>query len=126
LRSLNERQGPVFKIYNDPRITRCGKFLRRWSLDEIPQLINVFKGEMSLVGPRPHPVDDFERYTLAHRRRLDVTPGVTGPWQVSSRQDPSFEKSMKLDLEYIESWDAWLDIKILAKTISAVLKGSGT
>jgi exopolysaccharide biosynthesis polyprenyl glycosylphosphotransferase len=125
LRHLNERQGPMFKIHDDPRITRLGKFLRRSSFDEIPQLINVFNGEMSLVGPRPHPVDDFERYTLDHLRRLDVTPGVTGPWQVSSRQDPSFEKSMKLDLEYIENWGLWHDIKILVKTVPAVLRGSG-
>jgi exopolysaccharide biosynthesis polyprenyl glycosylphosphotransferase len=126
LRCANERAGPFFKIKNDPRITRCGRWLRKISIDELPQLVNVLCGEMSLVGPRPHPVDDFERYSLEHLRRLDVKPGVTGLWQVTSRHDPSFEASMKLDLEYIENWSLWLDVKILARTVPEVFRASGS
>ncbi len=125
LRPLNQRQGAFFKIGSDPRITRAGRFLRRYSLDELPQLWNVLKGEMSLVGPRPHPLDDFARYDLEHLRRLDVTPGITGLWQVTARQDPSFRRSMALDLEYIEQWSLGLDLRILLKTLSVVLEGSG-
>lgn len=125
LRSANQRQGPFFKIENDPRITRLGRFLRKYSLDEIPQLWNVLRGDMSLVGPRPHPLDDYELYSLEHLRRLDVTPGLTGLWQVTSRAEPSFEASMALDLEYIERWSLGLDVKILLRTIPAVLKGEG-
>jgi exopolysaccharide biosynthesis polyprenyl glycosylphosphotransferase len=126
LRRRNEREGPIFKIAQDPRVTRVGRFLRCYSLDELPQLWNVFRGEMSLVGPRPHPLDDFERYALEHRRRLDVTPGMTGLWQVTARRDPSFQRNMALDLEYIEHWSLWLDLRILCKTLSAVVQGSGT
>jgi exopolysaccharide biosynthesis polyprenyl glycosylphosphotransferase len=125
LRHLNEREGPFFKISDDPRVTRVGKFLRQYSLDEIPQLWNVLTGDMSLVGPRPHPVDDYERYSLEHLRRLDVKPGVTGLWQVSARKDPSFEESIRLDSRYIENWNLALDFKILLKTIPAVLRGEG-
>ena len=125
LRHRNERQGPFFKISDDPRITRVGKFLRKYSLDELPQLWNVIKGDMSLVGPRPHPIDDFEQYTLDHLCRLDVKPGITGLWQVEARRDPSFERSMQLDLEYIEKWDLMLDLKIGFKTLHVVLKGNG-
>lgn len=125
LRHLNERQGPFFKIANDPRVTRLGRSLRKYSLDELPQLWNVLKGDMSLVGPRPHPTDDFEQYSLEHLRRLDVAPGITGLWQVSARRDSSFEKGMELDLEYIENWDLWLDVKILLRTIPVVLRGLG-
>ncbi len=125
LRALNEREGPFFKIAEDPRITRAGRFLRRYSLDELPQLLNVWKGEMSMVGPRPHPVDDCERYRLQDLRRLDVMPGITGLWQVMARRDPSFENNMALDLEYIESWSLWTDLKILYRTIAVVLQGSG-
>ena len=125
LRVRNERDGPCFKITNDPRVTRIGRWIRRYSLDELPQLWNVLKGEMSLVGPRPHPLDDFERYELDHLRRLDVKPGITGLWQVYARRDPSFERNMSLDLEYIESWSLWLDAKILLKTFAAVLSGAG-
>jgi lipopolysaccharide/colanic/teichoic acid biosynthesis glycosyltransferase len=107
------------------RVTRVGRFLRRYSLDELPQLGNVFTGEMSLVGPRPHPLDDFKRYDLQDLRRLDVTPGITGLWQVTARRDPSFQRNMALDLEYIERWNLWLDLRILWRTISAVLNGSG-
>jgi exopolysaccharide biosynthesis polyprenyl glycosylphosphotransferase len=125
LRHMNERSGPFFKIANDPRLTRIGGFLRRYSLDELPQFWNVFRGEMSLVGPRPHPLDDYEQYRLEHLRRLDVKPGITGLWQVYARRDPSFERNLALDLEYIESWSPWLDAKILLKTLPAALSGSG-
>lgn len=125
LRDRNERNGPLFKVTADPRITKVGRFLRRYSLDELPQLWNVIRGDMSLVGPRPHPLDDYQRYALQHLRRLDVTPGITGLWQVTARGDPSFYKNMELDLEYIERWSLWLDIKILALTAKAVLTGTG-
>ena len=125
LRARNERDGAFFKIADDPRITRVGRWLRRYSLDELPQLLNVCKGEMSMVGPRPHPVDDCERYRLQDLRRLDVMPGITGLWQVTARKDPSFENNMALDLEYIESWSLWRDVKILFRTIAVVLQGSG-
>ena len=125
LRSRNEREGPIFKIANDPRVTRVGRFLRHYSLDELPQLWNVLKGDMSLVGPRPHPLDDFERYEVEHLRRLDVTPGLTGLWQITARQDPSFERNMELDLEYIERWSFWLDLRILFATLPVVLQGNG-
>src|SRR5712664_1122154 len=125
LRGENERNGPCFKIENDPRLTRCGRWLRKYSIDELPQFVNVVRGEMSLVGPRPHPVDDYERYDLEHLRRLDVKPGVTGLWQVKARRDPSFETNMKLDLEYIENWSLGMDAKILLRTIPAIVRGEG-
>lgn len=125
LRQRNQRQGAFFKIADDPRITPVGRILRRYSLDELPQLWNVLRGEMSLVGPRPHPIDDFERYKLEHLQRLDVTPGLTGLWQVTARQDPSFERSVTLDREYITGWNLWLDFKILCKTLGVVLRGEG-
>jgi lipopolysaccharide/colanic/teichoic acid biosynthesis glycosyltransferase len=125
LMHMNERNGATFKIVDDPRITRLGRFLRKYSIDELPQLLNVFKGDMSAVGPRPHPEDDFKRYDLEHFRRLDVTPGLTGLWQVTARHDPSFEKNVSLDLEYIENWNVLLDLRILFKTIPVVFRGSG-
>ncbi len=125
LRRANERHGPFFKIENDPRITRLGRWLRKASLDELPQLWNVLGGEMSLVGPRPHPVDDCALYSIEHLRRLDVTPGLTGLWQVTARGNPSFETNLALDLEYIENWSLGLDLKILLKTIPAVLRAEG-
>src|SRR5262249_31636556 len=125
LRTINERHGPIFKIHHDPRVTKLGGWLRKLSLDEIPQLINVLTGDMSLVGPRPHPMDDFERYHVEHLPRLDVKPGLTGLWQVSARSDPSFEKNMELDLHYIENWSLWLDLKILLRTIPAVARADG-
>lgn len=125
LRTRNQRSGPFFKIANDPRVTSFGRLLRRYSLDELPQLWNVLKGEMSLVGPRPHPLDDFMGYGIEHLPRLDVTPGITGLWQVTSRRDPSFETGMNLDIEYIHRWSLALDAKILLKTAVAVLRGSG-
>jgi exopolysaccharide biosynthesis polyprenyl glycosylphosphotransferase len=125
LRNCNERRGPCFKLADDPRITRVGRFLRKYSLDELPQLWNVLKGDMSMVGPRPHPLDDCERYRLDHLRRLDVTPGITGLWQITSRRDPSFDKNMVLDLQYIENWSLWQDVTILLKTIPALLRAEG-
>jgi exopolysaccharide biosynthesis polyprenyl glycosylphosphotransferase len=125
LRGANERSGPFFKIENDPRITRCGHWLRKFSIDELPQLVNVLLGEMSLVGPRPHPVDDFQRYSVEHLRRLDVKPGLTGLWQVTARGDPSFESTMKHDLKYIEEWTLRMDLAVLLKTIPAVFRAEG-
>ena len=126
LRERNERSGPFFKITEDPRITRLGKFLRKYSLDEFPQLWNVLRSDMTLVGPRPHPMDDYQQYTLDHLRRLEVKPGITGLWQTTARRDPSFETNMLLDLEYIEHWSLWLDFKILLTTIPAVLRAEGS
>lgn len=126
LRQVNERQGPFFKMTKDPRVTRTGEILRKYSVDELPQLWNVLKGDMSLVGPRPHPLDDYDQYRLEDLRRLDVAPGITGLWQVHARQNPSFEQNMAFDLEYIESWNFWLDLKILIKTLPVVLRGSGS
>jgi exopolysaccharide biosynthesis polyprenyl glycosylphosphotransferase len=123
---LNEASGPVFKIRNDPRVTRVGKFLRKASIDELPQLFNVLKGDMSLVGPRPLPVRDYQGFDQDwQRRRFSVRPGITCLWQVNGRSSIPFEKWMELDLEYIDRWSLGLDFKILAKTIPAVLKGRG-
>jgi len=124
---LNEMEGPVFKVSNDPRITRLGKFLRRFSIDELPQLLNVLRGEMSLVGPRPLPEDEVKRFDdLAHRRRLSVKPGLTCLWQISGRNEVrDFKDWVRLDLEYIDNWSLWLDLKILWRTIPAVLSGAG-
>ena len=126
LRHLNERQGPFFKIETDPRITRVGRILRKYSLDELPQLWDVLCGEMSLVGPRPHPLDDYRQYSLEHLRRLDVTPGITGLWQILARRDPSFEKALALDNHYIETWSFLSDIRILLRTIPSLIKGAGS
>ena len=117
--------GPVFKVRNDPRITKVGKFLRKTSIDELPQLFNVLKGDMSLVGPRPPIPGEVCEYDLHDRRRLSMRPGMTCIWQVNGRNSIPFKKWMALDKEYIDNWSLWLDIKILAKTIPAVLKGSG-
>lgn len=125
LRRLNQRHGPFFKIADDPRVTRFGRFLRKYSLDELPQFWNVLKGDMSLVGPRPHPVEDCAEYTSEHCRRLAVKPGITGLWQVLARAHPSFDICMKLDLAYIKKWSLLLDCRILMKTIPAVLAGEG-
>ena len=125
LEEQNEVSGPVFKIKNDPRITRIGKWLRRISMDELPQLINVLKGEMSLVGPRPPIPSEVERYECKDRRRLSMKPGITCLWQINGRSNIPFEKWMKLDKEYIDNWSLWLDLKILAKTIPAIIRGSG-
>jgi exopolysaccharide biosynthesis polyprenyl glycosylphosphotransferase len=125
LRKRNQRQGPIFKIEGDPRVTRVGRFLRRYSLDELPQLWNVLRGEMSLVGPRPHPVDDVNRYELHHYRRLDVKPGITGLWQITARKNPSFELNMHLDLTYIENWSLLLDLHILFRTARVLFVPEG-
>ena len=127
LAAMNEMSGPVFKVANDPRITPVGGFLRRFSLDELPQLFNVLKGAMSLVGPRPLPVDETRRFEdLAHRRRLSVKPGLTCLWQISGRNEVNeFSDWVRLDLEYIDNWSLWLDIKILFRTIPVVFIGTG-
>jgi exopolysaccharide biosynthesis polyprenyl glycosylphosphotransferase len=126
LEEQNEASGPVFKIKNDPRITPVGKVLRRTSIDELPQLFNVLKGDMSLVGPRPLPVRDYEGFSEDwQRRRFSVRPGITCLWQVNGRSSVPFEEWMKLDLQYMDEWSIWLDLKILARTIPAVLRGSG-
>ena len=125
LRRQNQREGPIFKIVNDPRITRVGRFIRRYSLDELPQLWNVLCGDMSLVGPRPHPVDEVNHYELHHYRRLDVKPGITGLWQISARHSPSFELNMHLDLTYIENWSLALDLRILLSTVRVLFAPEG-
>ena len=127
LTAMNEMSGPVFKVTNDPRVTPIGKFLRKYSLDELPQFYNVLHLEMSLVGPRPLPVDEVQRFdNLAHRRRLSVKPGLTCLWQISGRNEVSdFRDWVRLDLEYIDNWSIWLDLKILLLTIPAVLRGTG-
>lgn len=125
LRSRNQRQGPIFKITDDPRMTRIGRIIRRYSLDELPQLWNVLRGEMSLVGPRPHPVDEVNHYELHQFRRLDVKPGITGLWQITARDCPSFELNMHLDLTYIENWTLLLDLRILASTIRVLFAPEG-
>lgn len=125
LHHLNQRRGPFFKIANDPRVTPFGLFLRKYSLDELPQFWNVLKGDMSLVGPRPHPLEDVEQYSAGHEQRLEVMPGMTGLWQVTARENPSFETCMKLDVAYINHWSLLLDCKVLLRTIPAVLAGEG-
>ena len=125
LEDLNEVEGPAFKIRDDPRVTRVGRFLRRWSIDELPQLVNVLKGEMSLVGPRPLPVRDFLRMEEAHKGRLGAVPGMTGYWQTSGRSELSFEEMVRLDLYYIENWSLSFDLKIILKTLGAVLCREG-
>jgi exopolysaccharide biosynthesis polyprenyl glycosylphosphotransferase len=125
LRDRNQREGPIFKLKDDPRITRFGQFLRRYSLDELPQFWNVLRGEMSLVGPRPHPVDEVNHYELHHYRRLDMKPGMTGLWQVTARNSPSFDLNMHLDLTYIENWTLQLDLHILLKTVRVLLSPDG-
>ena len=126
LNNLNEMKGPIFKIKRDPRITALGRVLRKLSLDELPQLWNVLRGDMSLVGPRPPTHDEVERYTALHAQRLSVTPGITGLWQVSGRNSlPNFDDWIELDLKYARSWSMWLDLRILAKTVVVVLLTRG-
>ena len=125
LRARNEVSGPVFKIKNDPRVTRVGKTLRKYSIDELPQLLNVLVGHMSLVGPRPPIPKEVGHYELGERRRLSVRPGLTCLWQVNGRSLIPFEEWMRLDLEYIDSWSLALDLKILLQTVPAVLSARG-
>jgi exopolysaccharide biosynthesis polyprenyl glycosylphosphotransferase len=125
LESLNEKSGALFKIRQDPRLTAIGGFLRRYSLDELPQLVNVVRGEMSLVGPRPLPMRDFERLEEWHKKRYLVLPGITGLWQVSGRSELDFDDLVRLDFLYLERWSVLLDLQILLKTIPAVLSRRG-
>ena len=124
---MNEMSGPVFKIASDPRITPVGRWIRRWSIDELPQLWNVLKGDMSIVGPRPLPVDEVNRFgDLAHRRRLSVKPGLTCLWQVRGRSNvKDFADWVRMDLEYIDNWSIWLDLKIVLQTVPVVLFAKG-
>jgi exopolysaccharide biosynthesis polyprenyl glycosylphosphotransferase len=126
LQSQNERDSILFKMTNDPRVTRVGRLLRKYSLDELPQFYNVLLGDMSLVGPRPPIASEVEQYDLAHLRRLDVLPGMTGLWQVEARQDPSFDSYISLDTAYVENWTLWLDLKILIRTVAVVFSGTGS
>jgi lipopolysaccharide/colanic/teichoic acid biosynthesis glycosyltransferase len=124
--NAGDDEKPVFgKVKNDPRITRVGRFLRRSSLDELPQFLNVLKGDMSVVGVRPPIPYEVENYDLRHRKRLDMKPGITGLWQVSGRNRLTFEEMVKIDLYYIENWSLWLDLKIILLTLPAVLRGDG-
>ena len=125
LRALNEVSGPVFKMRNDPRVTRVGRFIRRTSLDELPQFLNVLSGEMSIVGPRPPVPAEVKQYQRWQRRRLSVKPGITCTWQVSGRSNISFDQWMKLDLEYIDTWSLWQDVQICFRTVPAVLLSRG-
>ena len=123
----NEMDGPVFKIKDDPRITRVGKFIRKTSIDELPQFWNVLRGDMSLVGTRPPTVDEFEHYEAKHKCRLSMTPGLTGLWQISGRSDiKDFDEVVRLDMQYIDNWSILKDIKILILTVKVVLTGRGS
>lgn len=126
LAHMNERDGVLFKISNDPRITNVGRFLRKYSLDELPQFFNVLKGDMSVVGPRPPIASEVKEYKLSHLRRLDVTPGITGLWQVQGRQDPSFASYVSMDVNYIDNWSIWLDFKIIVRTVGVIFAGTGS
>jgi lipopolysaccharide/colanic/teichoic acid biosynthesis glycosyltransferase len=125
LEEHNEVGGALFKIREDPRVTAVGAILRRFSLDEIPQLWNVLRGQMSLVGPRPLPLRDYQQLEAWHRKRYLVLPGVTGLWQISGRSSLGFDDLVRLDFYYLENWSIWLDVSILAKTIPAVARGTG-
>jgi lipopolysaccharide/colanic/teichoic acid biosynthesis glycosyltransferase len=125
LLDLNEADGPIFKIRKDPRITRMGRILRRTSLDELPQLFNVLMGHMSMVGPRPAPPAEVQRYQPWHKRRLEVAPGMTGLWQVSGRSELSFDEMVLLDLYYIENWSPIMDLQIMLRTLPKMITGQG-
>jgi exopolysaccharide biosynthesis polyprenyl glycosylphosphotransferase len=125
LEEQNEADGALFKIRNDPRVTPVGRVLRRFSIDELPQLLNVIKGEMSLVGPRPLPMRDYQLLEQWHRRRYSVLPGITGLWQVSGRSNLGFDTLVRLDFYYLESWTIWMDIAIIARTPLAIMRGRG-
>jgi exopolysaccharide biosynthesis polyprenyl glycosylphosphotransferase len=122
---MNERDSVIFKMKEDPRMTRVGRFLRKYSLDELPQFFNVILGNMSIVGPRPSMAREVSQYKLSHLRRLEVSPGITGLWQIQGRQDPSFDRYISLDTLYVENWSLWLDFKIMMRTIGVVLSGTG-
>jgi lipopolysaccharide/colanic/teichoic acid biosynthesis glycosyltransferase len=121
--NLGDSRRPVYKLHQDPRVTRSGRWLRRTSLDELPQLLNVLRGDMSVVGPRPPIPYEVENYALWHRKRLDMKPGMTGLWQVSGRNRLSFDEMVRLDLFYIENWSLWLDLKIMLRTLPVLLRG---
>jgi lipopolysaccharide/colanic/teichoic acid biosynthesis glycosyltransferase len=125
IKHLNDRKGPVFKMKNDPRVTRVGKWLRRYSLDELPQILNVLKGDMSFVGPRPQVLWEAAHYDDTAKKRLRVKPGITGLWQVSGRAALSYEDMINLDIFYLENWSLGLDLKILLRTLPAVLAAEG-
>jgi lipopolysaccharide/colanic/teichoic acid biosynthesis glycosyltransferase len=125
VRQLNVIRGHAFKAERDPRVTRVGRFLRRTSLDELPQLWNVLRGEMSLVGPRPPLPREVAEYDVWHRRRLSMKPGMTGLWQIGARSEAEFDRWVEKDLEYIDRWSFWLDLKIIARTVPAMLSGEG-
>ncbi len=125
LETLNERDAVFFKLSKDPRVTGIGGFLRKYSLDELPQLLNVLRGEMSLVGPRPPLASEVEKYEPEHLVRFAVLPGLTGLWQIESRSDPSFANYIALDTRYVQNWSLWLDMKILFRTPGVVLRGTG-
>ncbi len=125
--NAGNEENPVFgKVKDDPRVTRIGKFLRRASLDELPQFLNVLRGEMSIVGARPPIPYEVKEYDIWHRKRLDMKPGITGLWQVSGRNRLTFEEMVRIDLFYIENWSVWLDLKIILLTLPAILRGDGT
>jgi len=126
IREQNAKNGPVYKIKNDPRVTPLGRFIRRWSLDELPQFINVLKGEMSLVGPRPHQPREVRNYTKEQRKLLLIKPGITGLAQISGRSDLNFNDESQLDIFYLENWSIWLDFYIMIKTFGVVLFGRGS
>jgi exopolysaccharide biosynthesis polyprenyl glycosylphosphotransferase len=126
LMASNSRSDILFKMKNDPRITPIGRFLRKFSLDELPQIFNVLLGDMSLVGPRPPLATEVARYELKHYRRLEVLPGLTGLWQVRARHEPSFDQYVALDIAYVENWNFWMDLKILIRTAEVVVRGTGS
>jgi exopolysaccharide biosynthesis polyprenyl glycosylphosphotransferase len=123
---MNERNGVLFKVSNDPRVTQLGRFLRKYSIDELPQFLNVLHGDMSIVGPRPPIASEVKEYKLSHLRRLNVMPGITGLWQVEGRKDPSFDSYISLDMTYIDNWSIWLDVTIIVRTLAVVLAGTGS
>jgi lipopolysaccharide/colanic/teichoic acid biosynthesis glycosyltransferase len=123
--AMSDTRGAAFKMVNDPRVTRIGRVLRRTSLDELPQLWNVLRGEMSVVGPRPAPPREVAGYDVWHRRRLAMKPGITGLWQVEARFDEEFDHRARLDIAYIDRWSIWLDLKIIARTIPALVANPG-